>query len=271
MVLVTVGAAVWWLQNPRPDEVRSIQVTNADFGVSSVAIECFFPSAPRESKSKLPTILIFHGVEGTSYYRNFHLTNARRIADEGYAVALVHYFDPLPYKNLVYLKNGTLDRDRIEEHIYGEQRADRGCWVDVAVQAIDWVTKQPEMDSEKVFLMGYSLGGCVALSCADRCSRDSDLPEIRGLVVNFASRFRDVEISAKMPATQFHHGADDEVIPEPWMRQTADEMKELGSHVEVNVYQNQQHTLDDKSGEICRQRTQEFLAGLLREPDSIER
>lgn len=268
ILIVSVALVVWWFRNPRPDDVRSFAVATAGATATPVTAECFFPPGYETSKGNLPTVVILHGVEGTSYYRSFHLTNARKIADEGYAVVLVHYFDPLPYSDLAYLKSDySLDTEKVEEHIYGDQIADRRCWEDVAVESIKWAADQPEMDSEKLFLVGYSLGGCVALSCADRCSRETQLPSLKGIVVNFASRFRDVELSASLPATQFHHGQDDDVIQVDLMQQTADEMKANGTDVDVNIYPDQEHILDDACGKICRQRTHEFLFRLL-QPDT---
>lgn len=72
-----------------------------------------------------------------------------------------------------------------------------------------------------------------------------------------------MELAANLPPTQFHHGQDDPVIPVSWMQKTADEMKAKGIHVNVNIYPDQPHTLDKKSGDACRQRTHEFLLGLL--------
>ncbi|MCR9202017.1 MAG: dienelactone hydrolase family protein [Planctomycetaceae bacterium] len=263
LLLVVVAAGYWWMRHPQPDAVRQFEISTATMPSASVSVDVFLP--PTEVReAPLPAVIVLHGVEGTSpFYRGFHLTNARQIADAGYAVYLVHYFDPHAYSDLLYLKGQELDTERIDEHIYGAKRADREAWEQCAFQAVQWVGEQPEVDGDNVFLLGYSLGGCVAISCAERCAQLERQP-LRGLVVNFACQFRDMELTATLPDTQMHHGANDSVVLPEWMAETARRMQACGTRVDSHVYAGQEHTLTGTAAELCRQRTHDFLQGLIR-------
>jgi len=109
LLLAVVAVGYWWIRPPQPDAVRQFEVSTATMPPASVSVDVFLPPVDVR-EGPLPAVIVLHGVEGTSpFYRGFHLTNARQIANEGYAVYLVHYFDPHEYSDLLYLKGQELD------------------------------------------------------------------------------------------------------------------------------------------------------------------
>ena len=259
--LPLVALAVYWLTSPRPDAVRTFELEVAGGKKCDVTVDCFFPESA-DHPEPTPTVVLLHGVEGTSYYRRDHLSNARRLADQGFAVLLVHYFDPLNYKDLVYLKGGELDKTKVEQHIYGDQKSDRELWTKTIAASLSWAETQPEVDAERMFLLGYSLGGCLALSYANECGQNSENIVPRGVVVNFGARFLDVSLEGTLPPMQFHHGKEDKVIEVNHLEETVAELDSIGADTQCFVYPGQEHIITGEAANLCRTRTFEFLERL---------
>lgn len=262
--ITAVVFAAGWVTYPRPDVVRTFYAEPHVWGSyprpPKIQVDCFFPRGQSTGDKPLPAVILLHGVEGTSYYRRLHLNNARQIADEGYAVFFVHYFDPLPYHDLVYLDGrGELDKAKVEEHMYGSRKAERQVWIDACAQAVRWVAEQPETASDQIAIIGYSLGGFVALSAADQCVNREDLPDPCCVVVNSGSRFKDIALSDKMPPLQFHHGVKDKVVFIRYARGTVRDASSLGVSVSLHEYADQGHMLKGQAADDCRAITYKYL------------
>ncbi len=179
IVIISGSAgAYWYVTNPWPDAVRTISVPTGHSDAvylnpesrdnAEVHVDCFFPKG--RHAEPLPAVIVLPGADGVAFYRRSYYRSARRLADKGFAVFVLRYFDPFSYDHLVYLDpDDNLDVQKLEEHIYGKHRVDRRIWIDTCDSAVAWVAQQPEVvgkaqdEHGHIFLLGHSLGGFVAL------------------------------------------------------------------------------------------------------------
>lgn len=108
----------------------------------------YYPATKAEPKK--PAVLILHGSEGSTQFTEF---TARALASEGYPALALRYFGGKDQpKHLVRVPIDNLDI------------------------AMDWLAKRPEIDPNKVVVLGFSRGAELALSYA------SMNPKVRGVV-----------------------------------------------------------------------------------------
>jgi predicted esterase len=143
--------------------------------------------------------------------------------------------------------------------MYGKYREDRRVWIDACSEAVGWVADQPEVASDRIALVGYSLGGFVALSTADACMNRDDLPDLQGVVVHWGAQFRDIELSANMPPVRFYHGEEDEIVLVEYARQTAWALASVGVNVDITTYARQGHPVKGRAAVDSRAQTYDFL------------
>ena len=181
-----------------------------------IEVDAFLPSR-RTPGSRLPTIVLLHGIEGALRYAGRNFRVAAALAKKGYAVYYVHYFDSVEYKNLWHFReDGKLDVPVIEKIC----ERDRDQWIAAVTAAIGVVSERPEVDSEQIALMGYSLGCFVSLSTADALLKQKRIPKVAAVVGNWGAKWRDVTFSEGFPPTRLFHGTKDPVILLDWARET---------------------------------------------------
>jgi phospholipase/carboxylesterase len=261
-VVAVLKAVDWFLCffAPRPDTHREFLVNGAHTGADKVRVDCFFPRERGGWLGNSPAVIMLHGVEGGVFLRSRHFRDAWQIAREGYAVFFVCYFDPLPYDHLLYMKTGfEVDTEKVNRHIIGDKRADRQVWIAIAKEAVAWAEQQPEVDPDRLALLGYSLGGMVALSTADECMRRRDPPGLRCVVLNWSARFEDVILSDRIPPVQFLHGEQDPTVPVEAARQTAAELEAMGVPTEVISYPRGKHVLLGQAATHSLRQARRFL------------
>ena len=106
-------------------------------------------------------------------------------------------------------------------------------------------------------LIGYSLGGSVALSVAAR------EPELAGVVVwngSMPDAYHDVEV---LPPLLILHGAHDSIIPSDDARQLAALCAMHGIPYELTLYPNQGHVFDADAITRVNQQIEAFLRRVL--------
>ncbi len=174
---------------------------------------------PKES-GKHPAILILHGAGGMEIggpeFREF----GRELARRGYVAQLVHYFD----------QTGT---KRADSTAIGRSFS---LWMLTIGDALTSVTKQPNVDPDRVGLLGFSLGSYLSLSVASQDRRVSAVVEyFGGLPDLFALNLK------RFPPTLILHGDADDIVPVSEARKLERRLREKGFPFEIRVYPGQKH------------------------------
>ena len=109
-----------------------------------------------------PALLVIHGSSGpvSSFVGNY----ARQLANLGYVVCFVHYFDA----------TGTGYAS------YSAIRTYFQSWLMTIADAISFAERHPKIDSQRIGLLGVSLGGYLSLSVASKDSRVSAVASLMG-------------------------------------------------------------------------------------------
>lgn len=234
---------------PRPSYSFEIELNEN----RSVTIDAFIPDGVEQKQ--MPAVVIFHGVEGVTPLSRLmvHYPNARAISDKGIATFFVRYFGPSPYDDLMLTKDGALDVDAIEKI----RLRDYQGWIDIACQSINKVREQPGVDPDRVAIIGYSLGCYVGTAATSRLCGEGYPCAVVG---NFGSIWPEVFVNTSFPPIQFHHGAEDIVIPVENVRAATKRLRESGVHdVELFVYPEQGHVPSGPSSYEIRISTEHFL------------
>lgn len=221
-----------------------------------VDVEEFFPQ--KGHSGPLPAVMFLHGVEGPERYRSVHTRSCRWLANQGYAVFYVHYFDAVPYEDLWHLRtDGSLDKERIDRQCW----ADADGWSATVLQALSAIARRPNVDNQRIAVDGISLGGFIALEVADEASRRSDVVDVCAVVANWCGQFELTDCQPGFPPTLHIHGEHDDVVPLNDARNSVAEIQTVGSEAELLVIPQAPHVA--RSSDSDRQ-TLNFLAKHLR-------
>ena len=137
---------------------------------------------PEKCSEKLPAVIVSHGI-----YSSYQMTSdtAKELAKEGFATYIFD-FKGCSYSN----KSGG---DILKSSILTEKNE--------LISVIEFIKKQSIIDSERIFLLGQSMGGVVsALAAVDK------VEDIRGLVLMYPA------LMANEFATSFFKTIDE--VPE---------------------------------------------------------
>jgi carboxymethylenebutenolidase len=171
---------------------------------------------------KHAAVVLLHGSEGLKDFGRFYRQQAQILAEEGYVVFLVHYFD----------RTGTT---RVEP---GDVKEDNFMpWLDTVRQAVRYVAEQRGVDATRVGLVGVSLGAYLALAAA--APGDLPIAAVVDLFGGLHKKFRkDVK---KLPPTLIIHGDADKVVPVEEAYALEEVLKTHEVVYEIKVYEGQQH------------------------------
>jgi carboxymethylenebutenolidase len=224
----------------------------------AVQVEAFLPPTDATSSVTHPAVVMLHGVEGAERYRWAHFCTARWLADRGYAVFFVHYFDGGDYDDLWRLReDGTLDVQAIEATC----RRDSERWTSVVTASLKTIAARDDVDRTRMALNGNSLGGFVALSAATAALQDDRVADPCAVVVNWGSLFENTKPVAGFPPTLFVHGANDTVVPLESARKAAETVKAVASEVTLLIVPDASHVARSRESDAT---TLKFLEKHLR-------
>jgi dienelactone hydrolase len=209
-----------------------------------IPVETFIPQNPA---GHLATVVLLHGrdgpdgIAGDRGYRDI----AKAIASAGFRVLFPHYFDRTQACGPAS-DGGELDALGGEIERYG-------LWL----EAIGGIIKEESTLGLPIGLVGYSLGGYLALTAA-MVQRG-----VKGLVVCYGgvpTPF--MGMAGSLPPTLILHGAMDRVIPVSEAAALAELLRRHRVPHELHVYPNAGHGFRGADAEDAQSRIVRFLTSM---------
>lgn len=185
-----------------------------------------------------PAVIVLHGFDGTSRHGYLYRRAGHLLARNGYCAYLVHYFD------------GT--RGAPPSRIIDPQEF--ALWMQNVTDVINYVEAQPNVDPQRIGVVGFSLGAFVALSVT------SDDPRVR-VLVEFAGGMpaRYARRVKSMPPTMIIHGDADTVIPLTEAFKLEKLLISKNTPYQMAIYPGQGHIFDSAGKKDLTWRIRDFL------------
>ena len=201
----------------------------------TIAVDRFEPKSP----GRHPAVLILHGSQGMEPVGTLrYQTYGRLLASRGYVAHVVHYFDRTGHRS------ATID----------EIRKNFAVWGMTVAEAVTNVTAQPNVDRDRVGLLGFSLGAYLGLSAA--------MYDVRvTAVVDYFGGLPEVLVKSvrRMPPTLILHGDADKVVSVEEARILERVFREKAIPFEIRIYPGQGHWFEDAADRDATERTMRFL------------
>jgi carboxymethylenebutenolidase len=213
-------------------------------GGRDVHLDCFLPAA---NGRRFPAVIGLHGSGGGHASM---ADPASLLAEQGFAVYVLHYFD----------RTGTTEIDGLQT-IFRHFPA----WMKTLWDAVSFAARQPQVDPHRIGLLGFSLGAYLALSASAIDSR------IQAVVEYFGGMPKEMKLfTRRLCPVLILHGDQDKTVPvdEAYHLQQILEKKKIV--YEMKIYPGVGHGF---SGEIWRDaglRTLAFLSKHLADGNQLK-
>ena len=202
-------------------------------GGKHIRLDCFLPA---DDGQRFPAVVGLHGSGGG------HATMsapATLLAEQGFAVYVLHYFD----------RTGTTEIDGLQT-IFRHFPA----WMKTLWDAVGFVARQPQVDSQRIGLLGFSLGAYLALSAGAIDSR------IQAVVEFFGGMPKEMKLfTRRLCPVLILHGDQDKTVPvdEAYNLQKILEKKHIA--YEMQIYPGVGHGFTGETWRDAGFRTLAFL------------
>jgi carboxymethylenebutenolidase len=207
--------------------------TSFESGGKSIRLDTFLPEAKGQL---LPAVIGLHGSGGGHASM---ADPASLLAEQGFAVYVLHYFD----------RTGTSEIDGLQtifRHF--------PVWMKTLWDAVSFVARQPQIDPERIGLLGFSLGAYLALSAA------AIDPRIRAVVEFFGGMPKEMKFfMRRLCPVLILHGEQDKTVPvaEAYHLQQVLEKKQIA--YEMQIYPGAGHGFSGETWRDAGLRTLAFL------------
>jgi carboxymethylenebutenolidase len=156
-------------------------------GGEDIRLDCFLPTVDSQ---RFPAVIGLHGSGGGHASMS---DPAILLAEQGFAVYVLHYFD----------RTGTTEIDGLQtifRHF--------PFWMKTLWDAVSFVARQPQVDPERIGLLGFSLGAYLALSAS------AIDPRIQAVVEFFGGMPKEMKLfTRRLCPVLILHGEDDKTVP----------------------------------------------------------
>ena len=155
-------------------------------GGKSIRLDCYLP---QNDGRRFPTVVGLYGFGGG----HFSMAEpATQLADQGFAVYILHFFDrtgPIEPEKSALIMNFPL-------------------WMKTLWDAVSFIEQQPAVDPTRIGLIGFSLGGYLAV-----CGAAID-PRIKAVVEFFGGLPKEMKLfMRRLCPMLILHGESDPIIP----------------------------------------------------------
>ncbi|HEY1264534.1 MAG TPA: dienelactone hydrolase family protein [Terriglobales bacterium] len=214
--------------------------TSFSSGNRDIRVDCFVPNA---GGRRLPAVLALYGFGGS------HVTMtdpARELAAQGFAVYVLHYFD----------RTGMVEAEKaaLVRHF--------PAWMKTIWDAVSFVECQAETDPSRIALIGFSLGGYLAV-----CISAID-PRIKAVVEFFGGLPKEMKLfMRRLCPTLILHGEDDAIVPVSEAYYLRDALEKRSVAYEIKVYPGVGHSFSGEAWRDAQSRALAFLRKYLSDGD----
>jgi carboxymethylenebutenolidase len=191
-----------------------------------------------------PAVMVLHGSGGVSDFPE----DVRELANRGYITLAPHYFE----------STGTswADLDSIRRHGL--------TWGQTVLNAVECARGLPNVDPQSIGLLGFSLGGYLAVAVAAHDRRIKCVAEFFGGV---PERF--LPSIEQLPPTLIVHGEDDDIVPVRHALELKQLCDEKGFYFEMELYPGAGHNFSGASMHTAIERVIAFLDQRLKVRESV--
>jgi dienelactone hydrolase len=201
-------------------------------GGKSIRLDAYLPAAEVAS---FPAVIALHGAGGGVAGMD---NAASLLADQGFAVYVLHYFD------------------RTDTTFADKQIIFRNfpVWMKTLWDAISFVEKQAAVDRERIALLGFSLGAylCLANACIDG--------RVRALVEFFGGLPREMKLfMRRLCPVLILHGEADPTVPVEEAYNLRELLEKKNIPYEIKIYPGAGHGFENEVWRDAGLRTLQFL------------
>jgi carboxymethylenebutenolidase len=201
-------------------------------GGKTIRLDCFLPD---NSSQRFPTVIGLYGFGGGSFSM---ADPAAQLAERGFAVYLLHYFD----------RTGMVEKEKSAVVM------NFPLWMKTLWDATSVIEQQANVDSQRIGLIGFSLGGYLAM-----CGSSID-PRIKVVVEFFGGFPKEMKLfMRRMCPTLILHGEDDAIIPVSEARYLQRMLEDKNIPHEIKIYPGVGHGFDGEVWKDARIRSLAFL------------
>ncbi len=209
-------------------------------GGKSIRLDAYLPESTGD---RLPAVIALHGagggVSGMERY-------AAVLAVQGFAVYILHYFD----------RTGTesADKPTILRNF--------PLWMKTLWDAISFVETQPQVDSTRIALLGFSLGAYLSLATS------AIDPRVKAVVEFYGGMPKEMNLfMRRLCPVLILHGEDDATIPVDEAYHLKKLLEKKGIAYEIKIYPGAGHGFEDQTiWSDAGERSLQFLQKYLAEP-----
>jgi len=199
----------------------------------------------RSASAPQPTLLLVHGAGGTMVRHKWYRHLATLLAEKGFAVWFVHYFESTG--------TGVADREVAHQHYWR--------WNQTLVDAVSFISRQPNVITDRIGVIGLSLGGTLALTVA------AQAPKV-GAVALFFCEIPKVVLPYihSLPPALVVHGKGDQWIPVAQAYRLKRWLQRRNMPCELKIYSGEGHVFRDETVDDAMEAAAVFFKKYLR-PD----
>jgi carboxymethylenebutenolidase len=224
----------------------AIEVHHGQFESAGKPVEDFYCVPPGPGAH--PAVILLHGAVPRGAGNEGFAEMCRKLAAAGYYAMFLEYYSQagpaLPGERQVSGKG-------FAAWVNGNFPA----WMREIVSGIDVLNEDPTIERDRIALMGFSLGGFLALAVgASEGGRVAAIVEYYGGMNNSYT-----SMAANMPPTLILHGDADTTVPVRYARELDALLTKYNRPHEMKIYPGAWHGLDPASRDDAWRRSMDFL------------
>jgi dienelactone hydrolase len=208
-------------------------------GNKPIRLDAYLP----DSGGKHPTVLALYGSGGGVARMS---EPATMLAAQGFAVFVLHYFNRTETTQ-------ANDKQTIFRNF--------PVWGKTVWEAISYIEKHPQVDAQRIGLLGFSLGAYLALSVA------SVDPRVKAVVEFFGGLPKEMKLfMRRLCPVLILHGEADPTVPVEEAYQLQKLLEKKGIPYEIKIYPGAGHGFENGVWLDASMRTLQFLKKFLAVP-----
>ena len=211
--------------------MKQSQITY-ESGGKTIRLDCFLPD---NCTQRLPTVIGLYGFGGNSSSMG---NSSGELADRGFAVYVLHFFD----------RTGRVEAEKSAIVM------NFPLWMKTLWDGVSCVEKQSNVDPQRIGLVGFSLGGYLAM-----CGSSID-PRIKAVVEFFGGFPKEMRLfMRRLCPTLILHGENDNIIPVSEAYYLQKLLDDKGIPHEIKIYPDAGHGFEGDALHDARVRSLAFL------------